>query len=146
MNGYALLLLAPLAFPLGAPPSDPVQSELRQFQGAWQAASMTHPDGRQATANELARTRLVVDGDRFTFTGKDYTITGRFEIDPGQTPKAINAVLDGEPTVTLLGIYFMDGTTRKSCFAISDKERPKAFPASGKGYMQFEWKRPDARK
>jgi uncharacterized protein (TIGR03067 family) len=144
MNGFALLLLAPLVFPVVPPPGRPVSVELLEFQGAWQAAAVVNADGRPATPAELASIRLIVTGDRFTLTKKRITVSGRFTIDPARTPKAIDVVLDarpGEPPIRLRGIYRADGATRRSCFAMPDQERPADFPASPKGYVQFEWVR-----
>ncbi len=119
-------------------------SDLKQFQGAWRAASIINTDGHAATAEELKQTKLVVNGTRFKLTGNDFTITGQFEIDSSKTPKTIDAILDakkGEQPVKVLGIYRIDGETRKSCFAMPDQPRPNAFPDSPKGFLQLEWKK-----
>jgi uncharacterized protein (TIGR03067 family) len=142
MTCFSLIVLA-LTFPTDAPTESAVKNDLQRFQGSWQAASIVNNDGQPATAEDLKRTRLIVEGSKFTLQGKDYTITGSFTIDPARTPKTIDVVLDatdgGLPT-KLLGIYSIDGETRKSCFALPDKERPARFPDSSKGYVQFEWK------
>jgi hypothetical protein len=59
-------------------------------------------------------------------------------------PKTIDVLLDakkGEQPVKVLGIYRIGGETRKSCFAMPDQLRPKAFPESPKGFLQLEWER-----
>jgi uncharacterized protein (TIGR03067 family) len=137
-----LILLAPLAVGVGAPAKDDMKKEIQRFQGAWQAVSLQYADGRQASEEEVKNTSLVVEGNKFTLTGKDFTIAGTFTIDPTKTPKAIDVVLvskDGDKT-KFLGIYELQGDARKSCFALTDKERPTQF-SSEKGYFGFEWKR-----
>jgi uncharacterized protein (TIGR03067 family) len=139
-----VILVSLLSFQIDSPTGDAVKRDLQHFQGSWQAASVINADGRPATTEELERTRLIVEGNQFTLKGKDFIIKGRFTIDPSKSPKSIDAVLDtkeGEKPVKVLGIYRIDGETRKSCFALPDKPRPKDFPLSPKDYIQFEWKR-----
>jgi uncharacterized protein (TIGR03067 family) len=136
-----LILLAPLAVGVGAPSEDAAKQELQRFQGAWQAVAFQHADGRQASAEEVKNTHLVIEGNRFTLTCKDYTIAGTFTIDPSKTPKTIDVLLtakDGLET-RFLGIYQIQGDTRKSCFALAGKERPTQF-SSEQEYFGFEWK------
>jgi len=145
MNCLALLFLTgSFTFPIDTPNREAAKPDLQRFQGAWQAATIYDLEGRAASADELKQTRLFVDGNKFTLKGKDYTITGKFSIDALKSPKSIDVVLDGEEgqqPAKLLGIYRFDGESRWSCFALPGDERPKAFPASSKGYIQYEWKR-----
>src|SRR5262249_45853031 len=136
-----LILLAPLSAG-GAPLGDAAKKELEQFQGSWKAVSIQHADGRQASEDEVQNTRLVVEGNKFTLTGKDSIISGTFTINPAKTPKTIDVLLtskDGRE-IKFLGIYQMQGDKRKSCFALPEKERPTQF-SSDKGYFGFEWRR-----
>lgn len=126
----------------GASPEDAVKKDLQQFQGTWQAVSIQRADGRQASKDEVQNTRLVVEGNKFTLTGKDYTISGTFTINPAKTPKAIDVLLtatDGSES-RFPGIYQIQGNTRKSCFALPGKERPTQF-VTEKGFFGFEWRR-----
>jgi uncharacterized protein (TIGR03067 family) len=136
-----LILLAPLGTG-GAPLEDAAKKELEQVQGSWKAVSIQHVDGRQASADEVQNTRLVIEGNKFTLTSKDSTIPGTFTVNPAKTPKAIDVLLtskDGRET-KFLGIYQIQGNTRKSCFALPGKERPTQF-SSEEGYFGFEWRR-----
>jgi uncharacterized protein (TIGR03067 family) len=138
----AVLLFTPLGPGDGVGPNDRVKEELRQFQGAWKAVSIQDADGRKGTKEEVQNTQIVIDGNKFKLTGKDYTIEGSFKINPATTPKSIDVVLtaeDGRET-KFLGIYETKGKTRKSCFALQEKERPKEF-STDKGYFGFEWTR-----
>lgn len=137
-----------LTLPVGTPLDDGSKRDLERFQGSWQATAILTDDGRSAPVEDLENTRLVVTGDRFVLKGKEYTITGRITIDGAKTPKTIDVTLDakeGQQPVKLLGIYCIDGETRKSCFAMPDKNRPTSFPMSPKGHVQFEWKRQSER-
>jgi uncharacterized protein (TIGR03067 family) len=144
-----LILLAPLGVvcgaPLPPPPQDPVKHDLLQFQGSWHALSIWKADGHQAPIEEVRYTRLAVKGDSFVLTGKDYTFSGTFTIDPTKSPRAIDVTItpkEGRP-LKFLGIYQMKGVkgdTRKSFFALPGRDRPKQFSAE-KGFIGFEWKR-----
>jgi uncharacterized protein (TIGR03067 family) len=140
---HLLFVAGSLTLPVDTPLDEAGKTDLQQFQGTWKAALILNDDGKPATPKELDDTTLVVKGNRFTLKSKDYTITGRFTIDPAVSPKAIDVLLDatdGDPTTKLLGIYRIDGETRKSCFALPNQPRPARFPDSPKGYLQFEWK------
>jgi uncharacterized protein (TIGR03067 family) len=136
-----LVLVAPLGVGAG-PLEDAAKKELEPFQGSWKAVSIQHADGRQASEGEVQNTRLVVEGNKFTLTGKDSTLSGTFTVNPTKTPKTIDVLLtaqDGRET-KFLGIYQIEGGTRKSCFALPGRERPAQF-SSEKGYFGFEWRR-----
>jgi uncharacterized protein (TIGR03067 family) len=136
------VLLVGLLLAADKPREDAVKKELAKFQGSWQAVAVQHADGQPGPADEVRQTRLVVEGTKFTLTGKGYSIAGTFTIDPTRTPKAIDVLVtpnDG-PKVRFPGIYAVQGDKRKSCFALSGKERPKRF-SSGEGLFGFEWKR-----
>jgi uncharacterized protein (TIGR03067 family) len=137
-----LILLAPLGAGDRVGFEDAAKKELQQFQGPWKALSIQHADGRQASEAEVQDTRLVIQGNKFTLTGKDYSVSGTFSVNPTRTPKAIDVLLtskEGRET-KFLGIYQTRADTRKSCFAFPEKERPTQF-SSEKGYFGFEWKR-----
>lgn len=135
------VLMNALAAALVAAVEEPEQ-ELLRFQGRWQAVSLQLPSGEMASREDLEKTHLVVDGNKFTLSTKDSTISGTFTIDPATSPKAIDAVLlsdDGRET-RFLGIYEMQGDKRKSCFALPSSKRPDDFEP-GQGYLHLEWKK-----
>lgn len=137
-----LILLAPMAMAACTPSEDDVKNELLRFEGAWQAVAFQHGDGAQASEEEVKNIRLVIEGSEFKLTGKDYTISGTFTIDPTKTPKTIDVLItskDGRAT-KFLGIYQIQGERRKSCFSLEAKERPTQF-TSETGYFGFVWKR-----
>ncbi len=144
MNWINLLVVGSFfALPTDLPPTSTVKSELERFQGSWSAVSVQNVDGTQMSAADLKETQLIVKGDRFTLKVKQSTITGTFSIEPSQSPKAIDVILDtkeGEKPANLKGIYQIEGETRKSFFAMPGESRPKEFSTTAKGFLQLEWK------
>jgi uncharacterized protein (TIGR03067 family) len=124
------------------PANGAAKKDLQQFQGSWQAVFVQNVDGQRATQEDIQATRLEVQGNEFTFTAKDLTVSGTFVIDPSQTPKRIDVVLKGaKPADKLLGVYQIDGDVRRSCFAFPRQARPVDVRPSEKGYFILEWKR-----
>lgn len=140
--GIAAVMIAGVQLIGGATPADdPVQQEVKQFQGSWHAVAIQHADGSPAMTEEVAATRLVVTGNRFTLINKQVNISGTFAVNATRTPKTIDVVLktaDG-PDITLLGIYAVKGNVRKSCFALPGKDRPTRFMTGETGYVGFTW-------
>jgi uncharacterized protein (TIGR03067 family) len=133
------LVVALLGAP--APNEDTAKEELKKFEGKWKLAS-ANLDGEERKAEDLKTASLVVAGDEFTLKMGDETHKGRFTIDPKKKLKTIDVeftegALKGSK---VLGIYEMEGDTRKSCFAEPDKDRP-ADLCAGKGKYVWVWKR-----
>lgn len=116
--------------------------ELEQFQGSWAAVSIQGIDGRLTPTEDVAETRLLVTGNKFTLSGKAYSISGDFSIDPSKTPKTIDLVLNENQVseTKLLGIYDIKGDIRKSCFSVPGRPRPTTFMHGKENYLIFEWK------
>jgi uncharacterized protein (TIGR03067 family) len=113
------------------------------FQGTWVAVS-GEQDGKPVPPEEVKKMKLVVKGNRYTFTAGEETEEGTFKLDPAKKPKAVDVM----PTTgrdkgkTVLGIYEMEGDTHKSCFAPAGKERPTEFAGKpGSGNSLFVLKR-----
>jgi len=133
------LLVVLLLVGADVPKVDAVKEELKKFEGAWKLASANH-DGNEATEEEVKSGSLVVTGNEFTLKVGNETHKGKFTLDPGKKPKTIDVEFT-EGTLKgskVLGIYEMEGNTRKSCFAAED--RPSDF-AAGKGKYTWTWKR-----
>jgi uncharacterized protein (TIGR03067 family) len=137
-----LIVLVPQAVGRGAPSDDVAKKETQGFQGSWKAVAIQHADGHQASKDEVQNTRLVIEGNKFTLRGKNIAISGRFSVNPANTPKSIDVLLPSKegPETEFLGIYQMQGDMRRSCFALPGKERPRQFSPE-KGYIGFEWRR-----
>jgi uncharacterized protein (TIGR03067 family) len=144
---HVAVLLTVLAILLGARlwagggvGEDAVSKEIKLFHGSWKAVALQRSDGSKASDEQVQNTRLVVEGNKFTLTTANYKITGTFTVDPTKTPKTIDVTLGDGQGAKLLGIYEQRGDTRKSYFALPEKERPRQFGAES-GYIGFEWKR-----
>lgn len=137
-----LLLLATIVVGFSPAQESAIKNDLEKFQGSWQAFYVIDAEGKQVPADEVKSTRLVVKGNQFTLQTKDSVIKGAFTINPSQTPKTIDVILEGaKPDEKLLGIYRIDGDERRSCFVLPGKERPKEIEPKTSGYLQFGWKR-----
>jgi uncharacterized protein (TIGR03067 family) len=124
-----------------APKSDAVKEELKKFEGTWKLEAANF-DGEERKAEDIKNAGLVVVGDTFTMKIGNETHKGKFTIDPSKKPKTIDAEFtEGSLKDTkVVGIYVIEGDTRKSCFAASQTDRPKDFCA-GKGKYLWTWKR-----
>jgi uncharacterized protein (TIGR03067 family) len=138
----ALVLLLALRAAADAP------SELDKFTGTWLAESITH-DGKEAPKDDVKKVFLNVKGANYTlFTGRE-VIKGTHTLDPGKKPKAIDAKRSQGPDKgkTIKGIYELDATTFKVCFAPADKDRPTAFEAKeGSGNRLLVFRRGKSKK
>ena len=136
MSWFSLLLML-------VPPLDAAaKKDLEHFQGSWKAVAIHYADGRHASEDELRDFRLVVTGTKFTLTSKNFSISGTFAVDASKTPKTIDVLLTSKdgPDTRLLGISQIRGDTRRSCFTLAGKERPRQFSAE-KAFSAFEWER-----
>lgn len=141
-TALALLTLAPLVAGASGSADDATAKELARFQGSWQAVALQNMDGTPALEEDVKNTHLEVEGNRFTLTGKTFTIRGTFKIDPSKTPRTIDVHLEGaKPEEPLLGIYEIDGDRRRSCFVPPGKARPSDLRPGVSGMLRLEWKR-----
>jgi uncharacterized protein (TIGR03067 family) len=125
---------------------DLIKKELAKFQGTWIVVSVEDKDGKR-TAEDLGVIKLTIKDNKFTLTvdGK-VEAAGTFKIDPTKKPKTVDTthtegVLKGETT---LGIYELNGDTRKGCHNLPRKDRPKEFTVKGSCAI-FVYKREKAK-
>jgi uncharacterized protein (TIGR03067 family) len=136
-----LVLIAFAAMTPAVLADDRAAKDLKKYQGNWSAVAVRIGSDKQLTDDELKKTRLVVTGNKFTLTFNDQTITGTFTLDPSQKPNQIDVVLDGSDKAKLIGVYEIQGNERRTCFAGSDRARPKGVADMGEGILSFHWKR-----
>lgn len=121
-----------------------VKDELARFTGTWKGVSVSN-DGKDVPKPEAEAYRLVVTGEKYTFTGEGgKTVEGTHKLDPSVKPKRIDAVrTKGEGKGEKLhGIYQLTEDTFVVCFAAPGKDRPKELkPAGGPGLRVLAFKR-----
>jgi uncharacterized protein (TIGR03067 family) len=109
---------------------------LRGLEGEWHIARL-EIDGAAVAAEGLARTRILIDGDRFRTESVEGTYEGVFTIDTETTPPHfdIHFVSGPDAGEWSRGIYRLDGPDQLTlCLGLVGSTRPRDFatrPESG---------------
>jgi uncharacterized protein (TIGR03067 family) len=132
-----LVLAVGLLLAAGAPSKDDqARKDLDEMKGTWKAVG-GEEGGKPVTEEQARKFKLVVDGDRYTYTVEDGSEEqGTIKLDPGQKPKAMDVMIQSgdDKGKSQHGIYEVEGDTLKLCFAPPGEERPKEF-ATKEGSM-----------
>ncbi len=141
MGTKLLALAAVLVVGAPVPKADPVTEELKKFQGRWKLTAAEF-NGQPVSPEDVKTASLVVEGEQFTLMIGNETHKGKFTVDPGKKPRAIDVEFT-EGTLKggkVPGIYEIEGDTRKSCFTRFPDRRPTDF-AGGQDRYVWVWKR-----
>jgi uncharacterized protein (TIGR03067 family) len=124
-----------------------VKAELEKLKGKWKQFSV-ETDGKERILPAAADVVVTIDGDKWKTVNRVTATESPFEIDPSQTPKAMDRVLQATAGaakgVVDKCIYKLDGDTPTVCsgntrmigVAIDGKaERPKEFKTVGGGWI-----------
>jgi uncharacterized protein (TIGR03067 family) len=116
--------------------------DLKRLQGDWVLASLEE-DGKAATEARRREFKVwVAANGRYVFQAGSEICTGYYQLDPTQTPRALDIILEDGPDKgkVQLAIYDFDGEQRKIAVAEPGRPRPQGFaPAAG---INIEvWKR-----
>lgn len=124
-----------------------VPADAAALVGTWRAVSI-EADGSMSNPDDAAKITVVnaADGGWTVLADGKLVARGTNELQPWSVPKAIDftVVEDAEGPVTErrhLGIYELERTTRRLCFAPPGAERPASFSAprgSGLVLVTFE--------
>ncbi len=108
------------------------KAELDRFTGTWLGVSSV-TDGKEASKDEAAAMRLVVAGEKYTFTAGGQTVEGTHKLDPTKRPAHIDAVRMKGPGAgeKMLGVYQLSEDSFVVSFAAPGKERPAKIEAKG---------------
>jgi uncharacterized protein (TIGR03067 family) len=152
MRRRTLLLLGVglLVGAVGVVAADMAQEEARRkhrakYRRAWRVVSL-EVDGNRA-ADQDARKLTVINqaGGTWVVTAEGREIwEGSSTTDPRRRPKAIDFVPTegGNAGRTFLGIYDIDGDTRRLCFAQPGQGRPAEFSSGpGSGHVLVVFRR-----
>jgi uncharacterized protein (TIGR03067 family) len=125
------------------PPDTAFSNDLQTLQGTWRPVSMLQ-DGTQLPDERIGKTRLTIQGEKFTFdTGTD-SHGGLYRIDPAKEPKELNIVIErgDEKGKVYLVIYKFEDGKMIQCMEVSNQHRPAKFTGeAGSGCLYEVWER-----
>jgi len=81
--------------------------------------------GQKSPESELAKYKLVLQGNQFISTVGALSLGGHYKIDPSATPKTIDVLFDDGSSFH--GIYELSDDTYRVTFNLGGKERPTDF-------------------
>jgi uncharacterized protein (TIGR03067 family) len=117
--------------------------DLKMLQGTWRPLSM-QMDGEFLPDERIGKTRLTIDGEKFTFRTPDDSHGGLYKIDPSQDPKQLDIVITrgGEVGKVYLVIYKFEDGKMIQCMEVSNENRPQKFTGeAGSGCLYEVWER-----
>jgi uncharacterized protein (TIGR03067 family) len=108
---------------------------LRALEGEWRFTSLAI-EGNDVPAAAIARSRILMDGDRFRTESDEATYEGVFTIDADAEPARIDIAFVAGPEAgkTAYGIFAHDGDELILCLGLVGSARPSDFastPGSG---------------
>jgi uncharacterized protein (TIGR03067 family) len=133
---FLVLLSAGVLWAADAGSDDANKKDLEKLQGDWAAVEYT-VDGQKLPDDDAQALFRTVKGNEYTVSHFEKVIgKGTFTIDATKDPKTIDFLpaTAKDKSGALLGIYAIDGSRAKYCYAAAGKERPKEF-ASKTGSM-----------
>jgi uncharacterized protein (TIGR03067 family) len=122
--------------------------ELRALEGEWHFGSQKL-DGLVMPAKALARSRLLIDGDRFRMESPEATYEGLLAIDVEVTPRQITITFVEGPEAgnQSLAIYELTGDRLTLCLGLAGSSRPSEFAArKSSGHVLQHLRRSSARR
>jgi uncharacterized protein (TIGR03067 family) len=135
---WHILTVSLLLLNAGEPTGD-----LKKMQGTWEAASFVI-EGKELPEKERKALKLIVKGDRGTFTRGDKTTKGTYTLDESVLPRTIDITITEGPDKgkKKLGIYEIKGDVLRLCAGPLGGKRPTRFEsAPDSGVWLEEWKR-----
>jgi len=138
-----MLAAAALAMTAAAVKAADAKAELDKLTGTWTAVSIER-DGTPASSDQVAKVKLVVDGESYVYHSGDDKVEGKHMLDPSKSPKEIDAVRSTGPDAgkTIRGIYELDGDQFRVCLGTPGGERPTEFSTkAGSGHRLLVFKR-----
>ena len=137
LSVFALAFVAAAAAPAAddkaADKAGGADADNAALQGTWQTVA-SEVNGEKEAEDRSKQYQVVLEGDKMTITrGGETVMKGSYKLDAAQTPRQLDLKIEENPNdadavgKTLEGIYEVKGEDLKWCFALPDRERPKAF-------------------
>ena len=127
-------------------PAADEKSDKDKIKGTWEMTSVEF-GGQKLPIPEGKGMSLTFDGDKVIKKepGKKDE-AGTFKIDEKKKPKEIDLIVPKEggkegETMTMKGLYEIDGDTLRICFGMKEDTRPTAFDAKEAGVMTLKRKK-----
>jgi uncharacterized protein (TIGR03067 family) len=143
MRGRTLIVVAVVMAATTASPGGPApanKKDMDKLHGTWLLHSGTK-DGEVAPADEVAKVKIAVEGDKITLWEDRRAITANVKLNAVAKPPAIDIGIRGGKQ-NIKGIYELDGDTLKLCLALPGNDRPKEFVSqAGSGTRLMTLKR-----
>lgn len=139
----ACFLAAILLLAAGADKEAAIAKGLEPFQGVWTPVSM-EMDGKPLSKERLAKVRLTIKGEKFTFATGDDSHGGLYLIDPAKNPDELNIEITrgDEKGKVYLVIYKFENGKMIQCMRVDNKRRPQEFTGeAGSGNLYEIWRR-----
>jgi|SRR5579864_19678 len=105
------------------------KKELESLQGTF-AMVMLQVNGEEVAKDQIESAQLVIEGNKYSASLGDMTISATITIDPSKTPKTIDfAYTEGaQMGQTLKGIYKLEGESFTMCRSLrAEGDRPSEF-------------------
>ena len=115
--------------------------QLRDLEGTWEFAHL-EIDGRAVPPSMSARSRILIDGDRFRTESPEATYEGVFNINVEAEPHEIDIEFIAGPEAgnSNFGIFRLAGDQFDLCLDLNGQPRPTEFgtsPGSGHAYERL---------
>lgn len=109
----------------GECPATKPHPDLNGIKGTWKITSEKY-DGKKL--NNFIGGHLTFDGKFSVLKVKDKKVKDKYTLHPSKKPKWIDIIAErGDKTLTIVGIYSLDGDTLKLCHNDPGKPRPTEF-------------------
>jgi uncharacterized protein (TIGR03067 family) len=143
MAAMTSLAVLSLVLALGAGADDSLKKDLEQLQGTWTVVSM-EMDGKFLSEERRKKTKVTVEGEKFTFDTGDDSHEGLYKLNPHTNPKELDIVVTrgDEKGKTYLAIYKFEGGKMIQGMRLDNQSRPSEFTGkAGTGCALEIWER-----
>ena len=133
MRAFALIMVA-FGFLMGPTGfGQDAQGDKAKIQGTWKIVSIEVRAPKDFLPKDALKAgKVVITGDKMSFSFGKVAFEVRYKLDPGKKPKTIDLLVDKEKEAKALGVYLLEGDDLKLCWNANDTGRPTEFTKDGK--------------